>query len=224
MSGRVLVSILLAIAAVAGAGLWYTTQYLYYETVTDVDTVTVAGDARPVRDYQGIDADSSPLKLRACFRVDWDYAAAREGYSSAEPLTAPSWFNCFDARTIAQDLAAGRARVLTAEENDPYGFTTYIAQYPDGRAFLWRQINACGAAAFDGEDVPEGCPDPARGAALAGTQVASAAGVAAVAVQSDAPAPEAVTLTMVPATGGPPEPILADDVTLRAAPFAACFT
>ena len=32
------------------------------------------------------------------------------------------------------------------------------AYLPDGRAWMWRQMNACGHAVFDGKDAPEGCP------------------------------------------------------------------
>ena len=76
----------------------------------------------------------------------------------AEPLVAPGWFDCFDAEAIAKDLDAGAARAILAEFNEPYGFDRIIAAYPDGRAFQWRQINACGAAAFDGSELPAGCP------------------------------------------------------------------
>ncbi|MCA8835680.1 MAG: DUF6446 family protein, partial [Proteobacteria bacterium] len=43
----------------------------------------------------------------------------------------------------------------------PLGFDTYIAYYPDGRGFMWRQINMCGAALFAGNPLPAACRDRA---------------------------------------------------------------
>jgi hypothetical protein len=118
------------------------------------------GDAFPVSDYQGIDADTSPLKMRACFNVDWDYFPTEEYKDEATPLRAPRFFKCFDAEQITEDLQSGDATAILADENRPYGFNTYITQYPDGRAYMWRQINKCGEAQFSGSDLPEGCPSP----------------------------------------------------------------
>jgi hypothetical protein len=39
-----------------------------------------------------------------------------------------------------------------------YGIDRVLAIYPDGRAFAWHQINACGKFVFDGDPPPEGCP------------------------------------------------------------------
>lgn len=160
MKGSVLMGGTLLIAATAGLGLWYTSERAYYYEVTDVSEVMAYGDAFPVSDYQGIDADTSPLKMRACFKVDWDYWPSDEFKDVAEPLVAPKWFDCFNAKSIANDLAAGVASAILSNENNPFGFDTYIAQYPDGRAFMWRQINECGAAKFAGDELPAGCPLP----------------------------------------------------------------
>lgn len=150
----------LLIAAAAGLGLWYTTERAYYYEVDGVTEVMAYGDAFPVNDYKGIDADTSPLKMRACFNVDWDYWPSDEFKDVAEPLVAPKWFDCFDAEAIAKDLEAGDASAILSNENEPFGFDTFIAQYPDGRAFMWRQINACGEAQFGGDPLPEGCVTP----------------------------------------------------------------
>ncbi|MEK6204457.1 MAG: DUF6446 family protein, partial [Amylibacter sp.] len=74
---------------------------------------------------------------------------------------APRFFECFDNEQITDDLETGAATAILSNENHPYGFDTYIAQYPDGRAFMWRQINRCGQAQFNGQDLPVDCPDPA---------------------------------------------------------------
>lgn len=158
MSGRALMIGLLAFCVLFGAALWYFQTRAYYEEVTGVTEVSAYGDAFPVADYRGIDADTSPLKLRACFTVDWDYWPSDEFKDVAEPLTAPDWFDCFDATQIAADIENDAATVILAAENEIYGFSRYIAQYEDGRAFMWRQINACGEASFAGDPLPEGCP------------------------------------------------------------------
>ncbi|MCW9040274.1 MAG: hypothetical protein OQJ76_07230 [Rhodospirillales bacterium] len=56
------------IAIVFGATLWWFQTRAYYMEVTGLDTLLVNGVALPVTDYVGIDATSSPLKRRACFR------------------------------------------------------------------------------------------------------------------------------------------------------------
>ena len=160
MNGKVLITALLVPAVVMGAGLWYSIQSAYYEKIEDVTEVTAYGDAFPVSNYQGIDADSSPLKMRACFDVEWDYFPSDEFNTVATPLIAPSFFKCFDAGAITADLQDGNATAILADENEPFGFNTFIAQYPDGRAFMWRQINKCGDAHFKGDVLPDGCPVP----------------------------------------------------------------
>lgn len=160
MNGKVIVSGMLGIAVIAGIGLWYSIERAYYTHVTDVSEVTAYGDAFAVSNYTGIDADTSPLKMRACFDVDWDYIPTTEFKAEATPLRAPRFFKCFDAGQLTQDLAADKASAILADENTPYGFNTYIAQYPNGKAYMWRQINVCGEAKFSGDDLPEGCPTP----------------------------------------------------------------
>jgi len=160
VNGKPIIIGLLLVAAIAGVGLWYSIERAYYTAVGDVDAVTVNGISQPVSDYQGIDADTSPLKMRACFTVDWAYIPNDAYNAAATPLRAPRSFDCFDAGKMTADLQSGDATAILADENHPYGFDTYITQYPDGRAYMWRQINACGEAQFSGNDLPEGCPNP----------------------------------------------------------------
>ncbi len=157
-SGKILMSALLLFTVIFGAALWYFQTRAYYEEITGVTEVYAYGDAFPVSDYRGIDADTSPLKMRACFTVDWDYWPSDEFKDVATPLIAPDWFDCFDAAQITADLQAGAATAILADENMPYGFDRFIVQYEDGRAFMWRQINDCGESAFAGDPLPEGCP------------------------------------------------------------------
>ena len=157
MSGRILAGGLVLFALIFGAALWwFQTRGFYEETVRS--EVIIAGAAIPVTGYRGIDADTSPLKLRSCFIADPIAGPAPE---APEPLVAPGWFDCFDAEAIDADLASGAARAVLAAFNAPYGFDRIIVQYPDGRAYQWRQINKCGKAAFDGDPLPEGCPPKA---------------------------------------------------------------
>ena len=88
MNGKILMVALLGIAMVAGAGLWYSMERAYYTRITDVTEVYAYGDAFPVTEYDGIDADTSPLKMRACFKVNWDYTPTEEFKNIATPLQA----------------------------------------------------------------------------------------------------------------------------------------
>lgn len=158
MKGKILIKGLLAFCVIFGSGLWYFQTQAYYETVSGLTEVTAYGDPFPVSDYKGIDADTSPLKLRACFTVDWDYWPSDEFMLIAEPTKPPSWFDCFDAEQITVDILNGKATAILAADNEIYGFSRFIAQYEDGRAYMWRQFNECGKAVFEGKDMPADCP------------------------------------------------------------------
>ncbi|MEM9784715.1 MAG: DUF6446 family protein, partial [Pseudomonadota bacterium] len=137
MSGKRLMIALLAFTAVFAVGLWYAQFYAFYEEY-EAESVAVAGTSYPVEGFRGIDASTSPLKLRACFSM----AATPEveAYRDAEPLVAPGWFGCFDAQALTADLAAGRAIAYLAQQGDGHGVDRIVARYPDGRAFMWRQL------------------------------------------------------------------------------------
>jgi hypothetical protein len=210
MNGKMMVGGIVAAALVAGAGLWYSQTYAYYERQDGLNEVVAFGDAFPAKNYRGIDAETSPLKLRACFTVDWDYAPSQTYKAVAEPLTAPSWFGCFDAEAISNDIQADKATVILAEKNEPFGFSRYIAQYPDGNAFMWRQINECGKAQFDGNDLPEGCGEQV--AAVVATEEPTPA-VKTPGVATGGIGPVDVVIAMTPVHGGAAEEILFDGLT-----------
>lgn len=132
---------LLAFAAVFGAALVWFQFFAYYERTSAAPALSLAGRSVPVAGYEGIDASSSPLKLRGCFRADAAAFAAAEPAPAPTPLTAPFWFRCFDARRIGQDLDAGRASAYALATDEPEGFDLVAALYPDGRGYLWRQLN-----------------------------------------------------------------------------------
>lgn len=158
MNGRIIAGGLVLFSAVFGAALWWFQTRAYYERIEGLPVILIAGVEVPAEGYDGIDADTSPLKMRGCFRAGpFDAPEAAE----AEPSVAPGWFGCFDAETLDADIKSGAARAFLAEFNQPYGFDRIVAAYPDGRAFQWRQINKCGDAFFEGDPVPEGCPQPA---------------------------------------------------------------
>ncbi|RMH49845.1 MAG: histidine kinase [Alphaproteobacteria bacterium] len=141
MSGRAVVAGLLGFAAVFAVALWWFQTRAHYREVSGLAAISVAGRMLPVAEYRGLDGNS-PLKLRGCMRLD---PAALDGLPpapDAAPLGTPAWFDCFDPEAIAADLAAGRARAVLAAADQPQDFDIILAYYPDGRAYLWRQLNA----------------------------------------------------------------------------------
>ncbi|MEM9210284.1 MAG: DUF6446 family protein [Pseudomonadota bacterium] len=162
MTGKLLMSGLIAIALAIGAGIYYSATIASYDEVRDVDQVRVGETSWGVSNYRGIDGETSPLKLRACFDFELPYVFDATHADDATPLVTPGWFDCFDAVQIEADLRTGDATAIISTENEPFGFTTFIAHYPDGRGYLWRQINACGTAQFAGSELPDGCPNAAN--------------------------------------------------------------
>ncbi len=143
VSGKILMIGLLAFAALFGAALVWFQFFAFYERASGVGALTVAGVATPIADYDGIDAATSPLKLRGCFRADPASFAAAEPAPDATPLTAPFWFRCFDAGALTADLAAGRATAYALDARRPGRLRpAWSALYPDGRGYLWRQLGA----------------------------------------------------------------------------------
>ena len=159
------------IAAVAGAALYYLQVYAFYEEVVDTDatsvqvTTLVAGAPEPIlyENFKAIDADSSPLRYRACFNTPQSIPMMTETYQMidrAEPRVAPNWFDCFDADVIGAGIEAGEAIVFMGTQNIQYGIDRVVAVFDDGRGYAWHQINECGEVVFDGNPVPEDCPTP----------------------------------------------------------------
>lgn len=138
MSGRTLMIGLIGFAVIFGAVLYYMQIYAFYES-TEAETLTIAGAPYPVTDWQGIDASSSPLKARACFRLPGTPAA--EPAARPTPLVAPYWFDCFDAEAIGRALESGEATAYLAEAGIAQGIDRMVARFPDGRAYMWHQLN-----------------------------------------------------------------------------------
>jgi hypothetical protein len=172
--GKFLAILLVAAALVAGVGMYYLQVYHYYEEVEPEAgravelTSRVTGEAEPVPNdgFRGIDADSSPIRYRACFTTPASPAALTERfepYGEAVPLTAPGWFDCFDAEELGAALESGEALAFLGEKNIRYGIDRVVAVHEDGRGFVWHQINRCGEIVFDGKPAPEDCPEPPEG-------------------------------------------------------------
>lgn len=159
------------ISAIAGAALYYLQTYAYYTTVAftpgaEIELTTIAsGQPEPIlaNDVEGIDANSSPLRFRACFNTPMTMGMLTETYQSydgAEPNHAPGWFDCFDAAAIGAALEQGQALAFLSRANITYGIDRVVAVFPDGRAYAWHQLNHCGAEVFNGKPLPEDCPPP----------------------------------------------------------------
>ncbi|AHM05672.1 Pyruvate carboxylase [Roseibacterium elongatum DSM 19469] len=148
-AGKWVVLGLLAVAVLAGAGLWYAQTRAWYAPVDRADITFSAPDgtamARDLLRFEGIDASTSPLRYRACFEMPGaevaPLIAAGMIYEAPEPLIAPGWFDCYDAETIARALENDEATAILGARNIATGVDRVIALFPDGRGFAWHQLN-----------------------------------------------------------------------------------
>jgi hypothetical protein len=169
MTGKVLAIILLLSGLFAGGALYYLQVYGYYDEVAldpgrDVQLVAIASNqSEPIayEAFRAIDADSSPIRYRACFTTSADPRVLSETYvmvEDAEPRNAPGWFDCFDAGALVSALEAGTARTFLGVKNIHFGVDRLVAITDDGRGFVWHDLNDCGDKAYDGTIVGEECP------------------------------------------------------------------
>ena len=173
MMGKYVVGLLVAPAMVVGSAIYYLQVYAFYEELpasaaADLRLTTLEGTVEPlqVTGFKGIDSTSSPIRYRACATAETSVAkiaATYTTYAAAEPLQAPYWFDCFDAETLELDIEAGNAVAYLGEENTMYGIDQVVAVYPDGRTYVWNQINSCGEVVFEGNAAPADCPEPPEG-------------------------------------------------------------
>lgn len=174
MNGKIVAGFIVLTGLVAGAAIYYLQVHHYYEPVAatgqeDV-ALTLLMEDRPeailYEDFEAIDAESSPIRYRACFTTPMSHALLSETYvpyDAAEPRTAPGWFGCFDAQEIGAALETGEALAFLGTKNIIYGIDRVIAVMPDGRGYAWHQINECGADVFDGKPAPDHCPPRQEG-------------------------------------------------------------
>ncbi|MEM9578742.1 MAG: DUF6446 family protein [Pseudomonadota bacterium] len=168
MSGRIVGIVIMLSAVIAGGALYYLQVYGFYEEVTaeaqEVRLMPLAGNA-PVailaENVEAIDAESSPIRFRACFTTPSSLAMLTETYVGLEravPRNAPNWFECFDATAIAEALKSGTALAFLGEKNVEFGVDRIVAITEDGRGYIWHELNDCGEKAYDGTIVGEECP------------------------------------------------------------------
>ena len=161
MSGKILALILAVVAVATAIGVYYLQVFYYYDRVSP-DTFALATESGPVdlraRRIDAIDANSSPIRFRACFDTDVTPPADAVPYDGAVPLTAPFWFNCYDATAIGTALADGTALAYLSQKNIEYGVDRIVALTADGRGYVWHQLNNCGETAYDGTQIGEDCP------------------------------------------------------------------
>lgn len=147
--GKLAIVALMGGGILAGAGVWYAQQYGYYYEIEadspaalDIVIQTASGPADfPAADNRSIDATSSPLRWRACLDGAGPVPDDATPYPRATPLTAPGWFDCFDAGQIDADLQSGAARAFLSVSDIRPDVDRVLAVYPDGRAFGWHQFN-----------------------------------------------------------------------------------
>ncbi|WP_109467831.1 DUF6446 family protein [Albibacillus kandeliae] len=169
MTGKLLVGIIVLSAIIAGGALYYLQVYGYYTEVAaapgeDVELVSLASGApEPIlyENFRAIDADSSPIRYRACFDTSMSLAMLTETYEMVEgiePRNAPGWFDCFDAGQIEAQLEAGTALTFLGQKNVHYGVDRIVAITEDGHGYVWHELNDCGEKNYEGTVVGEDCP------------------------------------------------------------------
>lgn len=152
MWGKIAVIGIVASAALAGVFVYYTQVYAFYVPVSFTPgaeillTPIISQVPEPILadNITGIDADSSPLRFRACFSTPMDLSLLTEtyvAYPAAVPLTAPGWFDCFDAAAIGSALEAGEALPFLSQTDIHPGVDRVVAVFADGRAYAWHQLN-----------------------------------------------------------------------------------
>ncbi|MCH2248552.1 MAG: DUF6446 family protein [Cognatishimia sp.] len=174
MNGKIVGAFILMTALAAGIALYVFQVYAFYEPVeasgdADVQMTLLASNQPEVilyENFEAIDAESSPIRYRACFTTSMSQPLLTETYkpyNKAVPNVAPGWFDCFNADEIGAALRSGEALAFLGTENIHYGIDRVIAVMPDGRGFAWHQINPCGETVFDGDPAPAGCPPQPEG-------------------------------------------------------------
>ena len=152
MNGKLVAGGIVLTGLVAGIAMYWLQVYAFYAPVSftpgaEITLVPIDGtlpEAIVVENIQGIDAGSSPLRFRACFTTPLTQATLTETYRLYDrptPLTAPGWFDCFDAVAIGQALERGEALAFLSHSDIARGVDRVVAVFADGRAFAWHQLN-----------------------------------------------------------------------------------
>ncbi|MGV6848359.1 MAG: DUF6446 family protein [Marinibacterium sp.] len=168
MNGKLIGGFIVLSAILAGGTIYYLQVYGFYQKVQmhdgDITLVSlVSGQPEPiaVSGLQAIDAESSPIRFRACFETTASLPMLTETYElvdGKEPRNAPAWFDCFDAEAIGDAIEAGTALTFLSQKNIEYGVDRIVAITEDGHGYVWHDLNHCGEKAYDGTVVGEECP------------------------------------------------------------------
>lgn len=172
-TGKLAAGFIVVTAVLAGVAMYWLQVYAFYDAVAfepgnEIRLTSVASglpEAILADNVTGIDADSSPLRYRACFTTPLSQAMLTETYQlydTPEPTYGPGWFDCYDAEAVGEALEKGEALAFLSEPLAAYGMDRVAAVFPDGRGYVWHQINSCGKAFYDERDLPAGCPAPAE--------------------------------------------------------------
>ena len=151
MNGKYVGGFIVLTAVFGGAAIYWLQEYAYYREVAfqpgqGISLTLVGGGVEPMlaSEVTGIDADSSPLRFRACFDTPTSLATLTETYQiypNPVPTIAPTWFTCFDAETIGAALEAGEALAFLSQAAIAPGIDRVVAVFPDGRAYAWHQLS-----------------------------------------------------------------------------------
>ncbi|MBT5302748.1 MAG: histidine kinase [Tateyamaria sp.] len=166
MNGKIIGIAIMFSAFVAGVSLYYLQIYAFYDQVIneDVQLISVASNvSEPIQfeNFEAIDAESSPIRYRACFTTELPLSILKNRYvtiENATPRNAPWWFDCFNSETIGMDLLNGHALSFLGQKNIEFGVDRIVTINTQGRGFVWHELNDCGKKAYDGTIVGEQCP------------------------------------------------------------------
>ncbi len=150
--GRIAVAAILATAVVVGGLVYWLQVHAYYHPARFTPGAEIvltpldgsAPEAIAVADLEGIDAESSPLRFRACFTTAQPLAALEARFRAMDrpgPLNGPSWFSCYDAAAVGTALERGEARAFLSIHDIHPGVDRVVAIFPDGRGYAWHQLN-----------------------------------------------------------------------------------
>jgi len=153
VNGKIVGGFIVLVAAVAGIAVYWLQEYAFYDKASFQPgneiklTLIETGLPEPILadGVEGIDADSSPLRFRACFHTPLTQAMLTKTYKmydKAVPLNAPTWFGCFDAARIGEALEQGEAIAFLSQANIAPQVDRVVAVFPDGRAYAWHQLSA----------------------------------------------------------------------------------
>lgn len=152
MNGKIVAGGLVVMGGLAGIAMYWLQVYAFYTPVAfeagaEIRLTPLIGDTPEViiaNDVTGIDAESSPLRFRACFTTPLSQALLTETYrvyEGAEPTIAPGWFSCFDAARIGAALETGEAIAFLSQAGVHPMVDRVVAVFPDGHAYAWHQLS-----------------------------------------------------------------------------------